>query len=153
MKRIGVAIADTYNPAAASRCKGLRRPRAHGSVVFDELAIQETASLHPIATNSALGDIQRLGRFLLGHSAKEPTFDDTRETFIDRREMIERLVNLDERLGPIIRDRESVVQRDVTIRTAALLGRAPSRAVDGLARSRRRHPTRSTTQNPTGMRT
>ena len=50
---------------------------------------------------------ERLGRLLLRHAAEESAFDDARESFIELRELIERLVQLEQRLGLVVARRRA----------------------------------------------
>src|SRR5215475_14463065 len=72
------------------------RLRTQARCIADERLIKKTAGFHPIAPHGALRDPQRLGRLLLGHLAEEATFHDASESLVEERELIERLVQLEE---------------------------------------------------------
>src|SRR3982074_208183 len=59
-------------------------------------ATQQDARLHPIALDRANRDLERIRRFLLRQSAKEPALDDAREARLERGELVHRLIELNE---------------------------------------------------------
>src|SRR4051812_43669745 len=133
-RRRAVARAAATAPAtdclttscAGAHLRRLPRPREVGA----EGVVEQTAGLDPVATNGADADVQRLGGLLLGHPAEEAAFDDARQPLVEAGEVVERLVELEQRLGLIDGGREALVERDDAVRPTALLGGAAPRAVD-----------------------
>src|SRR5262249_17733499 len=93
-------------------------------------AIEDGTRLGPVAPNGARGDAKGFGRLFLRHTTEEAAFDDSRETLIDFGEVVQRLVELEQRLGIVRAVDESVVERDRALRSAALFRGATTRAID-----------------------
>jgi len=126
-KRTPSIGADTRLPRArprlSSRRERLNSPhRAGRGAVGNQFAIQQSARLDPIATHRSLGNSQRFRRFLLRHPAKKPALHDSGQSFVDGGEMVDCLVQLEQRLSSVAAHGQLVVERDVTMRAAAFLG-------------------------------
>src|SRR5262249_49777701 len=102
--------------------------RVRGRVV--ERAIEDRPRLGPVAPNGSSRNAEALGRLFFGHATEEAAFDDARQPLIDLREVVQRLIELEERLWIARAVDESVVEGDGPLRSAALLRRAPSGAID-----------------------
>src|SRR5215831_6624124 len=95
-----------------------------------ERAIENRARLGPISANGPRGDAKTLGGLLFRHAAEEAALDDAREAFVDLGEVVQRLVELEQRLRIVRAVHESVVERDRTLRATALFGGSATRPVD-----------------------
>src|SRR5207342_3349200 len=85
-----------------------------------ERATQEHPRLHPIPLHSAMRQSERIRRLLLGKAAEETTLDDLRHARLDRRDAIERVVDLQDDVGLIVHGEVDVLERDLAPSAASL---------------------------------
>jgi len=95
-----------------------------------ERATQEHTRLHPVPLHRPMRQSERIRRLLLGKAAKETTLDDLRHARLDRRDSIERVVDLQDNVGLIVHGEVDVVERDSAPSAASLERATLSRAID-----------------------
>jgi hypothetical protein len=95
-----------------------------------EGATQENARLDPVALHGAMGQSERIGRFLLGQPAEEPALHDFDDARLDGRDSIERIVDLEHDVRLIVDGEIYVIEGDSSLRPTAFEGRSFSGAVD-----------------------
>ena len=95
-----------------------------------EGATQENARLYPVALHGAMCQSERVGRFLLGQAAEEPTLHDFDDARLDDRDSIERIVDLQHDVRLIVDGEVYVIEGDASLRPAAFERSAFSGAVD-----------------------
>src|SRR6266404_2225540 len=95
-----------------------------------ERATQQDARLHPIALHRANRDLERIRRFLLRQSAKEPALDDAREARLERGELVHRLIELKEQLGLGVGTHLRVIERDSLAHATTFERQALAGAID-----------------------
>ena len=78
-----------------------------------ERAAEKHARLDPVALHGSPGYRQRVGRFVVGQTAKETTIDDAREARFDAGKPIDGVAQLEHRLGLIVGGDEIAVERDL----------------------------------------
>src|SRR5262249_23947324 len=135
-RRPGVVRAGASDPAipprASSAC-GVRAQvrtlasrvaelRALTRRVADERLVEQAAGFHPIAPHGSLRDAQGLCRLLLRHAVEEAAIHDASKTLVEQRKLVERLMELEQRLGLVVGGGQSVVERDRSVRTTAFFG-------------------------------
>src|SRR5688572_9568744 len=81
---------------------------------------QEHACLYPVALDRPLGDLQDRGNLLVRQAAEEPILNDACEARIDHRNAIERVGDLEQRVGCVTRADGVLVERDAAAVAAAL---------------------------------
>ena len=92
--------------------------------------VEQPARLDPIAPHGTHGDTERLGGLLFAHATEEAAFHDACESGVELRELIERVVQLEERFRFRIDGGEILVEGDVPMWAATFLGFSPARVVD-----------------------
>lgn len=95
-----------------------------------ESAVQQHACLHPVALHGSMCQAECVGRLLFGQAAEEPTFHDLDDAWLDGRDSIERIVDLQHDVRLIVDGEVYVVEGDSSPSAAAFEGGAFSRAVD-----------------------
>ena len=89
--------------------------------VARQLAHQPVLRELPVPHHGFLRDLQDFRRLLDAQPTEEPQLDDLRLSFVLRRQRPQRIVDRDQVLGTVARDREVLVERDPMERAAALL--------------------------------
>src|SRR5690242_20897869 len=83
-------------------------------------AAKENPCFHPVALNGANSQTKRLRRLRLGQPPEEAAVDDARESRIPGRELIERLVELEDQRRLIIDGDRFFIERHRLSATASL---------------------------------
>ncbi len=109
----------TYRPGATP-CRGLP---LHS-------LMKPALGLHPVAPHRAVGHSEDLGGLRLGEPAEKPELNDAGQPFVDLAQPVERLVQSDEHVGPLISHSEPVFESDPLPLASALLRLMPAGVVD-----------------------